>query len=96
MSMLEILKSRRKEILNVAAKFGAHDVRVFGSVARGESRRDSDVDFLVEMEQGRSLLDLIGLEDELGELLHRPVDVITVHGVSPYISKQVLSEAVAL
>jgi predicted nucleotidyltransferase len=61
MGIDEILKDKRDEILRIAALRGAHHVRVFGSVARGDARPDSDVDFLVEMEPGRSLMDLGGL-----------------------------------
>jgi predicted nucleotidyltransferase len=77
---IEELRSRREEILRVAALHGARYVRVFGSVVRGEADERSDVDFLVEMERGRSLLDLGGLLMELQNLLGRPVDVVTEKG----------------
>jgi hypothetical protein len=95
MSMDE-LRLRRLEILSIAARHGASDIRVFGSVARGEDRLDSDVDFLVEVEEGRSLLDVIALEQELEELLGRRVEVLTVDGLSPYLQSGILSEAARL
>ena len=93
---IEELRSRREEILRVAALHGARHVRVFGSVARGEADERSDVDFLVEMERGRSLLDLGGLLMDLRDLLGRPVDVITERGLRERIRSRVLREAVPL
>ena len=61
MDIAELLEKKKEEILRIAARHGARNVRVFGSVARGEARPDSDVDFLVDMEPGRSLLDMGGL-----------------------------------
>jgi uncharacterized protein len=93
---IEELRSRREEILRVAALHGARHVRVFGSVARGEADERSDVDFLVEMERGRSLLDLGGLLMDLRDLLGRPVDVVTERGLRERIRSRVLREAVPL
>ena len=61
MSIRQLLQSKRNQILQIAARHGAQKVRVFGSVARGDSRPDNDIDFLVDMERGRSLFDLIEL-----------------------------------
>lgn len=80
MDSMEILKSRRADILRLAQEHGARNVRVVGSVARGEARAESDVDFLVEMDNGRSLLDLIKLNQDLETLLDRKVDVLTDGG----------------
>lgn len=91
-----LLDRRRKEILDIAARHGATNVRVFGSVARGESRMDSDLDLLVELGQERSLLDLIAIEQDLEDLLQRHVDVVTQGGLSPYLRDRVLAEAVPL
>jgi len=91
-----LLKEKRDEILRIAAKHGARNVRVFGSVARGDSDEKSDVDLLVDMESGRSLLDLGGLLMDLQELLGCEVDVITENGLKKRIRERVLSEAVAL
>jgi predicted nucleotidyltransferase len=74
---MEMLRSHRDEILAIAERHGASNVRVFGSVVRGEADDRSDVDFLVEFEQGRSLFDLAALADELEALLGLRVDVGT-------------------
>jgi predicted nucleotidyltransferase len=92
----ELVRAKREKIPRIATKHGARNVRVFGSVARGEADQASDVDFLVEMEPGRSLLDLGGLQAELESLLGCPVDVVTVRGLKARIRDQVVREAVAL
>lgn len=81
------------EILRIARENGAHDVRVFGSRARGDARPDSDLDLLVRFETGRSLLDLVGLKLELEDLLGIKVDVVSERGLSRYIRERVLAEA---
>lgn len=91
-----LLQSRREEILGLAERHGAHNVRVFGSVARGAARPDSDVDILVDMEPGRSLFDLGGLLFDLQTLLGVDVDVVTEKGLRQRIRAQVLQEAVPL
>ena len=91
-----LLQARRAEILVIAARHGAHNVRVFGSVARGEARPDSDVDLLVDMEPGRSLFDLGGLLSDLQVLLGVDVDVVTEKGLRPRIRAEVLQEVVPL
>jgi uncharacterized protein len=93
MGIEELLKDRREDILNIAAQHGAHNVRVFGSVARGEAQPDSDVDLLVELEPGRSLLDLGGLLMDLQTLLGREVGVVTDKGLRERIRTRVLEEA---
>lgn len=93
MELEQLLKKRRKQILTTARKYGAYDVRIFGSVARGESHPDSDIDFLVKLESGRSLLDLARLLRELQTLLGCKVDVMTEAGLRPRIRPQVLQEA---
>ena len=90
MSTEELLALKREEILSTAARYGAHNVRVFGSTARGEARPDSDIDFLVELEQGRSLFDLGGLLMELQDLLGCSVDVVTERGLRSRIRERVL------
>jgi predicted nucleotidyltransferase len=94
MGVERLLNEKREEILRIAAKHGARNVRVFGSVARGEADERSDIDFLVEMEPGRSLLDLGGLQYELERLLGCPVDVVTERGLKARIRDRVLREAV--
>lgn len=96
MSSDEYLSARREDILQLAAKHGAHNVRVFGSLARGEARSDSDLDLLVDMEEGRSLLDLVGLWQDLEELLERHVDIVTERGLSPYLREEIVREAILL
>ena len=96
MGIADLLKSKRPEILRLAQAHGAHNVRIFGSVARGEARSESDVDFLVEMDNGRSLLDLIELSQDLETLLQRKVDILTDQGLSPYLEQQIHAEAVPL
>jgi uncharacterized protein len=93
---IEELRGRRSEILRLAALHGATNVRVFGSVARGEADERSDIDFLVDMGSGRSLLDLGGFLDDLQELLSQPVDVVTERGLKARIRDRVLREAVPL
>lgn len=90
------LRAQREEIIRRAAHYGAHNVRVFGSAARNEAASTSDVDLLVEMEEGRSLLDLVGLLQDLEELLQARVDVLSDGGVSPHLRDRIYSEAVAL
>ena len=92
----EILGDKRDEILRLAAKHGANNVRVFGSVARGEAALDSDVDFLVQMENDRSLLDLANLVHDLEDFLERKVHVVEPESVYWYIRERVLKEAVPL
>lgn len=91
-----LLKEKREEILRIAHRHGASNVRVFGSVAKGEAKPDSDVDLLVEMEPGRSLLDMIAIKQDLEDLLGRKVDVVTEAAVSPYIRDAILNGAMLL
>ena len=90
------LRMKRDRILRLATVYGARNVRGFGSVARGRSNVRSDVDFLVELEPGRSLLDLGGLLMDLQALLKCKVDVVTVRGLRQRIRQRVLREAVLL
>jgi predicted nucleotidyltransferase len=96
MTLEALLKAKRDEILQVCAKYGARNVRVFGSVARGEADEQSDIDLLVEFEPNRSLLDHAGLWVELQELLGVKVDVVSERGLKPRIRQRVLQEAIAL
>jgi len=96
MSLDELLKTKREDILRTAAKYGAYNVRVFGSVARGEADEKSDIDLLVDMEPGRSLFDLGGLLTDLEDLLGRNVDVVPEDSLRTRIKERVLKEAVAL
>lgn len=96
MDIEQLRRQHRAEILRLAAIHGATQVRVFGSVARGQADGQSDVDFLVEMEPGRSLLDMGGLLMDLRQLLGCPVDVVSVKGLRQRLRNQVLSEAVSV
>ena len=92
----QILSERREEILEVASKYGARNVRVFGSASRGQEDAESDLDLLVEMERGRSFFDLGGLLTELNELLSCPVDIVTEAGLKERIRDHVIAEAIPL
>jgi hypothetical protein len=93
----EILPSGdRAAIRRLAEKHGAGNVRVFGSTVRDERRAGSDLDVLVTMAPGRTLLDLIALEQDLEELLGVPVDVVSDAGISPHLRSQILAAAVPL
>ena len=94
--VLAALRSRRRAILDAAARHGARNVRVFGSTVRGDDGPESDVDLLVDVEPGRSLLDVIALEQDLEELLGRRVEVLTDGGLNPYLQERILTEAQAL
>ncbi len=88
--------SRRTEMLALAAQHGASNVRVFGSVARGEDDAASDIDILVDLEPGRSLFDLGGLLTDLRTLLERDMDVVTEKGLRSALRERVLQEAISL
>lgn len=90
------LRQRRKAIIRAAEGRRAHNVRVFGSVARGEDVESSDVDLLVDLDEGVGLLDLIGLERELAELLGVDVDVVPAQSLKPRMRERVMQEAVPL
>jgi predicted nucleotidyltransferase len=93
---LDAIRQRRSEILARASEHGARNVRVFGSAARGDARESSDVDLLVKMDPDRSLLDFVGLWQELEEMLGLKVDLVSEGGISPYLRDRILAEAVAL
>lgn len=90
------LPAIREDVRRIAAAHGAGNVRVFGSVGRGEQGASSDLDLLVDMAEGRSLFDLIALSNDLEESLGVDVDVVTEASLSPYMRDRVLDEAVAL
>ena len=94
--MQELRSTRRDSVLGLAAKHGAYNVRVFGSVARGDTDSQSDVDFLVDLEPGRTLSDLGGLLMDLQEVLGAPVDIVTERGLRVRVRERVLAEAVPL
>lgn len=96
MSLLKKLKMNKKALLAIATKRGASNIRVFGSVSREEETENSDVDFLVTLEQGRSLLDLVGLQQDLSSYLLRNVDVIPDDGLNKYLRDRIMNEALPL
>jgi uncharacterized protein len=94
---LEELRSRyRDQIVELAEKRGAHNIRVFGSIARGDQYPGSDIDFLVDFEPGRSLLDLTGLWLDLEGALGCQVDVVSSRGLRPRVATEVMRDAIAL
>ena len=96
MEITTLLRDKRLELLRLADQHGAHDVRLFGSCARGTPGESSDVDILVALDPGRSLLDLVALKQDLEELLGREVHVVTRFSLSPYVRDTVIKEAVSL
>ena len=96
MAVSNTLKNKRDEILTIAKKYGAKNIRIFGSMARGEENLQSDLDIIVEMEKGSSLLDIIAIKQDIEELLGLNVDIVTEASISPYIREMVLKEAVNL
>ena len=94
--MQPLFRIHREDILRLAREHGARNVRVFGSAARGEETKDSDLDVLVEMEDGRSLVDHVALKQDLEELLGQKVDVVTEASLHPRMRDRVLREAVPL
>ncbi len=96
MSVDEVLKPKREDILRIAAQYGASNVRVFGSVARREADEKSDIDLLVDLEPGRTLLDHAALSLALQDLMGVPVDVVSSRGLRERIRERVLQEALPL
>jgi uncharacterized protein len=96
MDIHSLLKEKRKQILVIAERYGARNVRVFGSVARGEADLESDLDLLIDLEPGRNLFDLGGFLYEVSELLGVPVDVVTEKGLREHVRSNVLRDAVPL
>ena len=96
MSVRELLETKRDEVLRLAEEHGAQNVRVFGSVARGEADEDSDIDLLVAFRSGTTLLRHAALIRRLRSVLGRDVDVISERGLRPCLRERVLEEAVPL
>jgi predicted nucleotidyltransferase len=95
-SQYEILQRQKANIIEIASHYHAANIRVFGSVVRGEEREDSDIDLLVDFLPGSTLLDQVGLIDELSTALGRKVDIVSERALNKYLRQQVLQEAVAL
>ena len=96
MRINDAVEKKRLEILHTVSRYGGKNVRLFGSVARGAATDSSDLDILLEMEQGRSLLDLVAIQQDLEDLLGNPVHVVTEASLSPYFRDEVLKEAISL
>ena len=90
------LRNRKEDILKLASIFGVKDIRVFGSVARNEENRDSDIDLLVEMEKNKSLFDRLGFKHELEQLLQQKVDVISIKAIHGRLKENILKESLSL
>ncbi|MFH0766070.1 MAG: nucleotidyltransferase family protein [Calditrichota bacterium] len=86
----------RRTISRIVKQYGGSDIRVFGSVARGEASKGSDLDLLIKLERGRSLLQLIAMKQDLEDILGCKVDIVTEAGLSPFMRDRILSEAVPL
>ncbi|MFW6349021.1 MAG: nucleotidyltransferase family protein [Thiohalospira sp.] len=94
---MDEIRARRSAITELGKRYGADRIRVFGSVARGEERPDSDIDFLVALKPGYDMFrQRLPFAEELGELLHHPVDVVPEHELNPHLRDRVLREAVEL
>ena len=96
MNLDELIKQKRKDILNLAGKYGAYNVRIFGSVARGQANKDSDIDFLVDLKSDRSLWDLGGLWTELNTLLQVRIEVFTENTLKENIRESAFKEAIPI
>lgn len=96
MTLIELPPAKRDEIVRIAARYGARNVRIFGSVARGDVSPSSDIDFLVDLDSNRTLMDLGGLLMDLQELLQVRVDVATEGMLRPKVRKRALADAVPL
>lgn len=96
MSVMSQLEELRNEIINIATKHGAIKISIFGSIVRGEDTSSSDIDFLVDLEEDRTLFDLIRLKQELETLLGKSVDVVTSNAIHWKIKDQIINEAVQL
>ena len=94
--LIEKLRQDREAIIAIATRYHAENVRLFGSVARGEDRPDSDIDFLVDFQPGSTLFDHVALIDELTSKLDRKVDVVSSRALNKHLSQRVLQEAVTL
>jgi predicted nucleotidyltransferase len=96
MGIRELLRAKREAVLKIAERCGIQNVRVFGSVVREDSHSGSDVDFLVDVKPGRSLLDLVAFAQDVEELLGCSVDVVAEGGISPYLADRIYAEAIPL
>ena len=96
MKLGPFIMKRRENILKIAKAHGATNLKIFGSYARGDEKPGSDIDLLVELEPGRSLLDIIAIKQDIEDMINRKVDVVTADALSPYIREEIMQEAIAL
>lgn len=96
MTAAKLVHAKREQVLSLAKEHGAYNVRIFGSIARGDDREDSDIDLLIDFESDRSLLDYVGLQQDLQELLGKRVELAQPTALHPLIRDQILDEAQAL
>lgn len=96
MKNIDLVRKHRGDILSIASRYGVLNVRVFGSTVRGEDTNESDIDFLVEFEKGKSLFDLIGFQISLEDLLGKDIDVVTRNSVHPLLKERIIGESIEL
>ena len=96
MKLGPVISKQRENILKIAKAHGATNMKIFGSCARGDEQPGSDLDLLVELESGRSLLDIIAIKQDIEDIINRRVDVVTADALSPYIREEIMKKAVAL
>lgn len=96
MSILDIMHEKKDEISSISNKYGVSNIQLFGSVARKEDTDKSDIDILIELEDDRSLFDLIGFKYSMEELLNKKVDVVTIDSLHETIREKVLRETVKI
>ena len=86
----------REKIIEILKQYGIKRISVFGSYARGDATTESDIDLIVEFPESTSLLDHVGMEIELSELLNKKIDILSQNGISPYIKDKILEEAIVI
>ncbi|HZX12618.1 MAG TPA: nucleotidyltransferase family protein [Candidatus Nanoarchaeia archaeon] len=94
--MNEEIKEIRRKVVPILKKYGVVKAGIFGSYARGEQKKRSDVDILIKFKRAKSLLEVVGLELELKKKIRRKVDLLTYGAISPYLKKRILKEEVAI
>lgn len=94
--LLEELKAKHDEIYAIAEKYGVSNIRVFGSVARGEEKKNSDVDFLVKGKKGTSLFEIVRFKREVEKLIRKKADVILDDSVNKLLKKIIFNEAISI
>lgn len=92
----KLIQKNRQEIIRIVKAHGANTLQIFGSFASGDDQPESDIDLLVELEAGRSLLDMIAIKHEIEDITKRKVDIVTKASLSPYIIEDILQDAVEL